>query len=36
MATDAGLFQARSHEIVSVKPLAPAGVVVMWELACRV
>ena len=36
MATDAGLFQARSHEIVSMKPLAPAGVVVMWELACRV
>lgn len=36
MATDEGLFRARSHEIVAVKPLAPAGVVVMWQCDCRV
>ena len=36
ITTDDGLFRAKSHEIVSVKPLAPAGVVVMWQCDCRV
>jgi hypothetical protein len=28
---DDGAFVGRSHEIAEVRPLAPAGVVVMWE-----
>lgn len=36
LLADDGIFRARSHEIVSVKPLAPAGVVVFWEVGCRI
>lgn len=36
LLADEGIFRARSHEIVSVKPLAPAGVVVFWEISCRI
>ena len=32
LVTDDGAFLARSHEIAQVLPLAPAGVVVFWEL----
>jgi hypothetical protein len=30
---DDGAFVGRSHEIAEVRPLAPAGVVVMWEVS---